>query len=302
MELIWLEDLVSVAEKGHFARAAEGRNSSQSALSRRIKALELWLGVELLDRTEHPIKLTQAGEEFMPVARDIISKSYSGRAIAADHSKIAETGVTIACLHTLSLFYVPNLIAKLHGKIGAFETSIVAETRTVDEYLQGLLNGNSDFFICYSHPAVSIDLDHKDFPSLEIGVDRLRPYQRSKKSLYDLSGGRNEQIPYLEYAGTSFMSRVVHKTIEKAPFKRRLKTVYRATLAESLSAGALRGLGVAWLPESILTDNPRASELACVSEEWSASLKISIYKSISNARPSVATIWNELAAHPDFCL
>ena len=74
MELKWFEDLIAVAEKGHFARAAETRFLTQSALSRRIKSLETWIGAELLDRTSHPIGLTPAGIEFMPTAREIVAQ------------------------------------------------------------------------------------------------------------------------------------------------------------------------------------------------------------------------------------
>ncbi|MEL7783120.1 LysR family transcriptional regulator [Citromicrobium bathyomarinum] len=79
MHLRWLEDLVCVAEEGHFARAAERRHVTQSALSRRIKSLELWAGAELLDRSKHPIRLTAAGAEFVTVARGIIGQAYEAR-------------------------------------------------------------------------------------------------------------------------------------------------------------------------------------------------------------------------------
>ena len=71
MELVWLEDLLSVAEKGHFARAAEARNISQSALTRRIQALERWAGESLLDRSTHPISLTPAADQHDHGAENI---------------------------------------------------------------------------------------------------------------------------------------------------------------------------------------------------------------------------------------
>lgn len=295
MELKWLEDFVCVAEKGHFARAAEDRNITQSALSRRIKSLELWVGSELLDRTHHPIKLTATGEEFIQFARDIIHQSYKGRSEASEYARIADTGVTITSLHTLAMFFVPNLVGDLRKTAGAFEASVIADARTVEEFLEGLAIGSSDFFICYNLQLDRVlNIDPEAFPRLNIGTDRVLPYQLRGKEMIDFSDDARAPIPYLEYGSTALMSRVVEKVVAKAPFKSRLKTVYRATLAESLATAALRGLGVAWLPETIYQNLPDFDRLVCLDRKWSAKLYVSIYRAASNKRPVVDKIWNEL--------
>lgn len=295
MELKWLEDLVCVAEKGHFARAALDRGVTQSALSRRIKSLETWAGAELLDRSHHPIMLTPAGEEFIHLARDIIRTSYKGRAEIADYARIAETGVTFACLHTLALFFLPTLVTRLRKSAGRFETSIVAETRTVDEYLEGLFSGASDFFVCFVHPAVQFEINEKEFPKLDIGVDRMLPYGLASKFDAGLFASSQKPIPYLEFSGTSYMSRVVQNIIKPAPFRSRLTPVFRASLAESLCTAALQGLGIGWLPETLVLNNPRAERLQPLSQEWLATLKITIYRSAQNSRPVVDRIWAALS-------
>ncbi|MGL4976364.1 MAG: LysR family transcriptional regulator, partial [Bosea sp. (in: a-proteobacteria)] len=40
MDIRWLQDFLTVAETGNFTRAAERRNASQAAFSRRIQSLE----------------------------------------------------------------------------------------------------------------------------------------------------------------------------------------------------------------------------------------------------------------------
>ncbi|MFN3214769.1 MAG: LysR family transcriptional regulator [Henriciella sp.] len=290
MELKWLEDLVSVVEKGHFARAAEARNITQSAFSRRIKALEIWAGTELLDRSQHPVTLTSAGRNFISHAQDIIRLANEARTETMGFSRLAETGVTIACLHTLALFHVPSLLAELKNTIGSVEATIVAETRTVEEYLESLFSGASDFFICYRHPAFSFDIDLAQFPRLDIGSDRILPYIRREDFRDDLLEKTGPTIPYLEYSGTSFMSRVVDHTVKQAPFRKRLKSVYRGTLAESLCTAAINGLGMAWLPESVVASNPRSDALRCVSVEAPEHMQISIFSAANNKRPIVQRI------------
>ena len=68
MNFLWLEDFVALASTGNFSRAAEERHMTQPAFSRRIRALEEWLGVVLIDRATHPAVLTEAGEWFRSVA------------------------------------------------------------------------------------------------------------------------------------------------------------------------------------------------------------------------------------------
>ena len=54
MNLTWLEDFLALAASGNFSRAAEERHMTQPAFSRRVRALEEWLGAELFDRSEQP--------------------------------------------------------------------------------------------------------------------------------------------------------------------------------------------------------------------------------------------------------
>ena len=72
MELKWLEDFVSLARTGNFSRSAGERHITQSAFSRRIQALETWLGVALIDRSTYPTSLTPAGREFRETAEEAV--------------------------------------------------------------------------------------------------------------------------------------------------------------------------------------------------------------------------------------
>ena len=58
MESKWREDFLSVARTGNFSKSAAERHVTQSAFSRRIKALEQWVGVALIDRSSYPTRLT----------------------------------------------------------------------------------------------------------------------------------------------------------------------------------------------------------------------------------------------------
>lgn len=60
-----VKHLLAVVEHGSFSKAAKALDVSQPYLSNRVKALEVAVGVELLNRKTHPIALTEAGEMYI---------------------------------------------------------------------------------------------------------------------------------------------------------------------------------------------------------------------------------------------
>ena len=72
IELRHLRSFVAVAEELNFGRAAEQLYLSQPALSRQIRALEQFVGVELFRRSTHQVELTLAGEALLDRARSIL--------------------------------------------------------------------------------------------------------------------------------------------------------------------------------------------------------------------------------------
>jgi acetyl esterase/lipase len=67
-----LRAFVAVAEELNFGRAAERLYISQPALSRQIRALEQFVGCELLRRSTHRVELTIAGEALLDRARKLL--------------------------------------------------------------------------------------------------------------------------------------------------------------------------------------------------------------------------------------
>ncbi len=73
MEFQQLRYFVTLAEELHFGRAAAREHIVQSALSQRLQRLERELGVILLERTTHHVRLSAAGAAFLIEARQILA-------------------------------------------------------------------------------------------------------------------------------------------------------------------------------------------------------------------------------------
>lgn len=72
MELYQLRTFVIVAEEGNFTRASKRVHATQPAVSAHIKALEEEMGVQLFHRTPRGVELTDAGNELMDDALNVL--------------------------------------------------------------------------------------------------------------------------------------------------------------------------------------------------------------------------------------
>src|SRR5690606_7178455 len=93
---------LTVAETRNFTKAAQRRNSSQAAFSRRVQSLEAWLGTPLFDRSIFPVELTPEGERFREHARDVLGQILDARLSLAQGSAMRYDHVSIALPHAMS--------------------------------------------------------------------------------------------------------------------------------------------------------------------------------------------------------
>lgn len=95
MELRQLRYFQAVAEERSFSRAAARLHISQPPLSVHVKMLEEELGVQLLERTNRGVSLTQAGEAFYEEVREILRRldEAKSKAQEADRGDIGTLSV-----------------------------------------------------------------------------------------------------------------------------------------------------------------------------------------------------------------
>jgi DNA-binding transcriptional LysR family regulator len=112
MELRDLRYFVAVAQHRNFSRAAEQLAVSQPALSEQVRKLEDELGAPLFVRTSRGVTLTDAGEAFLPRARDVLAQADA----AADSVRMVTSGVagtlTLGFIDSAALAILPPLIRR----------------------------------------------------------------------------------------------------------------------------------------------------------------------------------------------
>ena len=74
MELRHLRYFQAVAEEKSYSRAARRLRVAQPALSRAVKEVEAFLGVMVLDRSRHHVRLTDAGAVLLSEAATLFER------------------------------------------------------------------------------------------------------------------------------------------------------------------------------------------------------------------------------------
>ena len=111
MELDWVETFLAVVDRGGFTAASSQVHRSQSRVSAHIAALERELGVQLIDRTRRPAKLTPAGRVFAQHARDIIATVGSARASVGVLRAMNEESLPVLTTPCIGGSMFPGVIA-----------------------------------------------------------------------------------------------------------------------------------------------------------------------------------------------
>ncbi|MDY0241003.1 MAG: LysR family transcriptional regulator [Rhodospirillaceae bacterium] len=297
MDIRWLQDFLAVAETGNFTRAAERRNLSQAAFSRRIQALESWLGVALIDRSVFPTRLTEEGEQFRQHAGDILQQVIDARHAVAGASVPGREHIRLALPFVLATTRLPHWWT---GWLSAQPLSATVELGNIHDLITALTAGNADIMICYLSDQQPIALDPDRYDRTVIETDTLRPYASPallERGVF-LPGTADRPVPLLMYSAGVYFARLVDLVIETASEKVAGSRIMESDMSDVLRDMALAGHGVAWLPDS--TAAAGAGRLVPLKgDAWTLPLKVVAFKDRANRRRSVARLWSLLAGEEE---
>ena len=126
MDTKWLEDFVSLAQTRSFSRSAQLRHVTQPAFSRRIQALEGWAGVDLVDRSIYPTRLTPAGDTFLAQAQEMLGSLQATRNLMRTHQTSGSDMLEFALPHTLAFAFFPQWLRELRRTFPQLKTRLIA--------------------------------------------------------------------------------------------------------------------------------------------------------------------------------
>ncbi|MFO1324465.1 MAG: LysR family transcriptional regulator [Burkholderiales bacterium] len=298
MNLIWLEDFLALAATGNFSRAAEERHMTQPAFSRRIRALEEWLGVVLVDRTTHPAALTEAGEWFRSVAQDILARVAQIPDEARAIADATSATLRIASTHALSFTFLPAWLRSLESRIAIGPIRLVSDVMQHCEAL--MLQGRVQFLLCHAHVQEPMSLDSAHYRSAVVGADVLIPVSAPDaggKPKYVLNARGSVRVAVLAYSAESGIGRIVRAVRGAALEAIHADVVFTAHLASVLKTMALDGRGVAWLPKTLIGDELASGRLVATGDEsWSIAVDIRLFRQEATMHPAAERFWRTIVS------
>jgi DNA-binding transcriptional LysR family regulator len=302
MDTKWLEDFASLAETRSFSRSAQARHVTQPAFSRRIQALEAWAGIDLVDRSSYPTRLTAAGETFLAQALEILAALQSTRSMMRSHQVGGQDMISFAVPHTLAFTFFPHWLMDLKQHFRGLKSRLIA--LNVHDAVMRLTEGSCDLLIAYHHASQPLQLSSDRYDMLSLGHETLAPFAKAGadgQSLFRLPGTEREPVPFLSFASGAYMARLVEQIIKHAPQPPHLNPIYETDMAEGLKAMALEGHGLAFLPVSLVRKELRARHLVLAgTSDFELTMEVRIYRERpANARlhkPAAQELWEFLAS------
>ena len=291
MELIWFEDYLALAETLNFSRAAEARHVTQPAFSRRIRALEEWIGADLFARTTHGVALTPAGEHFHNQAEVLTRALHQLRRDTLEVSGRSARLLSIAATHALSFTFFPKWVRRNESVLALGNLNLISDSMQACE--QMMLRGEAQFLLCHTHPDMSSRLETSQFKSIVVGADTLVPLSapgRNGTPRWSLNGF--EPIKYLAYSAQSGLGRIVAARWGAKDRAAALETVFTSHLAATLLSMARAGDGVAWLPRTLAEEDISAGLLVeAGNRELEIPIEIRLFRAVARQGQAAETVW-----------
>jgi len=116
IDILGVQAFVAIADKGSFQNAADSLHVTQTAITQRLRKLEDFLGVTLVERTTRSIALSQIGRDFLPQARRLLEELGDALLEIRETGKAERGDVSIACVPTVGVQYLPRIMQEYSAR------------------------------------------------------------------------------------------------------------------------------------------------------------------------------------------
>ncbi len=138
VDLGQIEAFVQVAQLRSFSRAAQALQLTQPSVTARIQSLERELGEELFERGGRGVRLTDAGEAFLPYAVRILQMMKEGRNAVEEVRHLHLGHLRLGSALTISTYVLPKLLHQFRARHPGINVSV--RTGRSEFVLQMVLN------------------------------------------------------------------------------------------------------------------------------------------------------------------
>ncbi|MEM6759005.1 MAG: LysR family transcriptional regulator [Pseudomonadota bacterium] len=250
MDLNWLDDVLVLLEEGNMTRAAERRNITQPAFSRRIRSFEDWLGKPILDRQANRVAINANLTSNEAEIRALVARIRDMRTNIANYEPVG-TSVTIAAQHAPICSSFPNML--LRARTALPNMRIRLRAGNLNDCVSIFLRGDASMFLCHEAEGMR----HMEFGDGVLrgrwGGDYLVPVVGGAlRYIVNADGTIPEDTPAVVYPEDSHFGVVLRRAgrVFGSPSSTKNPVCVTAFSSGTLEL-VLNGIGVGWLPYSM---------------------------------------------------
>ena len=253
MELTQIESFLEAVKAGSFRAAARALSLSQPSLSARVQALEHELRTPLFHRLGRGVRLTEAGEAFLPFAERALNVIEQGRE-AVDYIRDAEGGtLTIGTARNIGTYTLPPILEHFRRRFPRVSTHI--RTGRSSDVLEWVTDGVVDV-------GLSRGLDYPDVHSLHLYDEEIvlvtypeHPFaEQGRARIYEVA-----RQPLILYDPGSTYFVLINQVCREAGIVPKVEMTLDSI--EATKHMIVLGLGVSFLPRSAISSEVQRGTL-----------------------------------------
>lgn len=252
MRLDWINDILAILDSSSVNTAAQVRNVSQPAFSRRLKALENLLNFEIIDRSCKPAQASKPVKLHEVQIREISTRL---EGLISDMRRESQQGgsrIIIASQHSITTSFATSLVGRLTAQ---YDMQVQLRSANRNDCHSLLLTHQVDMALTYQVPGERETLGKEFTETLEICDEQLVPICAAAQSGPLVAGRLPEQLPVIVYPANVFFGEIFNSRI--LTILNQLVTI-RPIAETALTLAALQlgkaGIGLAWVPRLLAAD------------------------------------------------
>jgi len=255
MNLRDLHYIVALADLQNFGQAAERCFVSQPTLSMQIKKLEETLGVQLFERNNKKVIITEAGLAIVASARRILEESQKIRQIAATTQDPLAGNLRLGAFPTLAPYLFPRLVPSIKQQLPNIRLILIEEK--TEQLLSQLAKGDLDMAL------LALPIDDDLFASEALFEDEFwlavaHEHPLARKSKVEQSDLHGQSLLLLDEGHCLRGHALQVCQINGAHEQQDL----RATSLETLRQMVCAGTGITFIPKIALRPDPHIRYIA----------------------------------------
>lgn len=283
MDTRLLEDALILLEERSLTAAAARRNVTQPAFSRRIRALEHWIGRSLLVREANRVELSPTLQQSEPQIRALLAHLRQLHGHLKNAEGVGEPLVLVT-QHSLSVSIVPELLRKFRAS--SQPRQIRLRTQNQVAAMSTFLRHEGDVLVSY---------EYRELPQVPFD-DTVDRYVWRRDSLLPVAGGALRydlmegqvlppDAPCIDYPAESFFGQILTLHQNRAERAWTGTSAVESAFSVGISQMVLEGSGAAWVPHSLIQNHIISGDVVILSPEYGRlPLDIVLYTHVSNPR------------------